>query len=312
MARVATLGNAGRTRGIGGRMLAVFGCALLAGCGTLEARMYDLQQLAPDALLGSGVPEGLQLSPLVNSQRNVFTRSYHIGETYTSRAGEAMISVKNYTVTERVGRATALTDFEQTCGRRMFGDDPIPCRRVPLAAVKGAAGAGFNIVGAVRTPDGDYFAIAMPSEPGTEIYVLADRRGVLRKGAYVAWRKSKSQGLAAGGIPLEEVAPDSPIEEGRPMFKFETVERFVASGPGYLNFDVVYSGFRPGSRGDNFVLTYREYGRDASDRANFTQQLPFSAGSRTVDIMGLIVNVEAASPDSITFQVLQDAQSTRR
>ncbi|HYC01031.1 MAG TPA: hypothetical protein VEC57_17990 [Candidatus Limnocylindrales bacterium] len=316
MARVAAArpGGTNGVRGMRDRLLAIAGCcAIVAGCGTLEARMYDLQQLAPDALVGPGAPQGLQLAPLVSNQRNVFTRSYHIGETYTSRAGEAMISVKNYTVMERIGRATALADFEQTCGRSLLGRRGVSCRRIPLAAVRGTAGAVFSVVGAVRTADGDYFAVAMPAEPGTEVYLLVDRRGALRKGAYVVWRRSKVAGLNAGGVTLDEVVPDSLLfEEDKPLFRFETVERFVASGPGYLNFDVVYSGFRSGSRTDNYVLTYREYGRDATDRASFTQQLPFSIANRDIDIMGLRVHVEDVTPDSITFQVLQDAQSTAR
>ena len=51
-------------------------------------------------------PDGsILLQPLAPVRRDIFTRSYRLGETYTVHTGEQVVIVKNYAITEKVGRA---------------------------------------------------------------------------------------------------------------------------------------------------------------------------------------------------------------
>lgn len=286
------------------------GLALVCAIGVSACAGAKLfaEDIAARATLAPATRETLRLQPLASTTQNVLTRSYSVGESYTSRVGEPMLSVKNYAVSERVARATALRDFEQLCDRLM-SEEPGLCMEAPLGSVRGGLGSVFDVQGAVSTPDGDYFALALPSSDKRDvIYLLVDTEGRLRRGAYVVWRRADSKGYSVAGVPLAEAVVELPLDDEAPLFTFENQQTLAASGPGYLNYDLVYLGSRSTPRGDNIFLSYREYGRQATDHLMFEQNLQYPASQRDIDAAGLRLHVETADAETITFRVVEDSQ----
>lgn len=285
----------------------------LSGCAATTAFVTDLSDLATPMtsvpkMSTTDDPATLRLQPLAPTSRVVSTRSYSVGAPYTSRVGEPMLSVKNYAVAERVATATALRDFEQLC-ERLLGKDPGRCTGSPLGSVRADLGSLFEVRGAVATPDGEYFAVSMPvTDKGVVIYLLVDPEGRLRRGAYVAWHRSDTRGSGVGGVPLVEVVPEIPLDTDSPMFTFENQQSIAERGPGYLNYELVYVGSRSTGRGDNLLLSYREYARQKTDYLVFEQGLQYPASQRDIEVAGLRLHVDAVDPEKITFRVVEDAQ----
>jgi hypothetical protein len=281
---------------------------MLAGCSEMLAMQYRVENaVAPDA--SQAPADGLMLQPLAPVRRDIFTRSYRIGEPYTVRVGEPVVSIKNYSVTEKVGRATALRDFGQMCRRRMFRPkDASPCETTPLASVRGTMGSVFDVVAAVTLPEGKYFAVQLPPDGRAQVYLLVDPTGRLRKDEYIAWREGVSVNLALGRMPLELMAPDHALDSSAPLFSFESVEKFVYMGPGYLSFDLVFTGTRDTVRGDMMTFDYREYGRDSTERPAFERPLAFPAGQHVIELHELRIEVQPVGYDELRFRVIADAQ----
>ncbi|MBI5504372.1 MAG: hypothetical protein HY899_06200 [Deltaproteobacteria bacterium] len=294
-----------RRRDRGGVGLLIVCGLVLSGCAGAKSLAEDI---AARATLAPAAPETLRLRPLAPTTSNVFTRSYRVGESYTSRVGEPMLSVKNYALNERVARATALRDFEQLCGR-LFSEEPGRCKQSPLSNVHGGLASVFDVQGAVSTSDGDYFAVSLPVTDSKEvIYLLVDPNGRLRLGGYVAWRRTDSKGYSAAGVPLVEEIPKSPLDSETPLFTFENQQSVAASGPGYLNYDLIYMGSHATARGDNIFLSYREYARQTADHLMFEQTLQYPGSQHDIDVAGLRLHVESADPESVTFRVVEDSQ----
>jgi len=249
----------------------------------------------------------LHLQPLAPVRRDIFTRSYQVGEAYDAGVGAPIVSVKNYSVTERVGHATAVRDFAQEC-KRVLRRESSPCEEGPLSMVRGAMGAVFDVIAAVDLPDGQFFAVRVPTEGKGDTYLFVDPTGRLRQGAYLGWRDVDTHGAALGRVPVQDYQPDVPIDSADPLFSFETTERFVFMGPGYLSFDLVFTGVRESTRGNVYTLLYREFGRDNSQAAAFEQLMQFPVSDRDVRVAGLHIEVESVSADSIRFRVVEDAQ----
>ncbi len=284
----------------------LFVCGIwLSGCASVQSLAEDM---ASRATLAPTTPETLRLRPLASTASSVSTRSYRVGEAYTSRVGEPMLSVKNYEVGEKVARATALRDFEQLCGR-LLSNEPGSCSDSPLVSVRGGTGSVFEVQGAVSTLDGDYFALSLPAANKKDVaYLLVDTKGRPRPGAYVAWRQADSNGYSVAGVPLVEVSPDIPLDDDAPLFAFDNQQAVAASGPGYLNYELVYLGRRSTAGGDSIVLSYREFARQSPDHVTFEQTLPYPVSQRDIDIAGLRLRVDATGPESITFRVVGDSR----
>lgn len=256
------------------------------------------------------LPESaIVVQPLAPVRRDIFTRSYRLGDVYTVAAGAQVVSIKNYSITEKVGRATVLRDFSQMC-RRSFprGGKPTLCEDQPLAAVRGTMGSVFDVVGAVTRPDGQFFAVAPPTDGRSQVFLLADPTGRLRRGGYVAWRENLSPGYSMGSVPLVELEPDIPLDVSRPLFSFESVEKFVFMGPGYLSFDLIFLGTRDTVRGELMTFLYREYGRESTDRPTFERTLQFPVDEHVIEVERLRIEVEPVGYKELRFRVIADGQ----
>lgn len=289
--------------------------ALLAGCSEFRALEYSLGASPAPAPAPSGkawaaaAPEGtVALQPLAPVRRDIFTRSYRIGEAYTVRTGEPVVSVKNYSITERVGHATVLRNFAQACRggwpRKQVG----PCGDSPLSAVRGSMGDVFDVHAAVTQPDGQFFAVAIPSDGKSQVYLLVDPTGRLRRGPYIVWREDLTPGSTLGYIPIVELEPDLAIDSTSPLFSFESIEKFVFMGPGYLSFDLIFTGTRETVRGEVMTFNYREFGRESTDRPTFERGLQFPTSQRMIEIEKLKIEVEPYGYSELRFRVVSDGQ----
>ena len=243
------------------------------------------------------------------TSRTVFSKNYQVGDRYTSKVAEPMISVKNYDVYERVARAIALQDFVQSCAKGR------PCDDEPLSLVRGNLGDSFSVAGSVPHNGVDYYMVAMepvamdenePKQASGSAFVLADATGKLRDPGYVAWRQSGEKRRSPKGLPHEQVVPEHPLDIAGPVFAFETDESFVPGGPQYLNYDVVYGGIEQGSRGPLYRIFYREYRRDRADLPSFEQGLAFPVGQSSFDLLGHRITVHAVTENTIDFTVDED------
>lgn len=278
-----------------------------AGCSSFQAMGLRVRT----AFVGEpeGAPDGtIALQPLAPVRRDIYTRSYRLGDTYSVRTGETVVSIKNYSITEKVGRATVLHDFAQSCGLGLFGRETGPCEDSPMSAVRGAMGNVFDVVAAVTLEDGQYFAVALPSDGHSQVYLLVDPTGRLRRGAYVAWREELSPGMTLGRVPLVEFSPDRALSSEDPLFSFETVEKFVFLGPGYLSFDLVFTGTRDTLRGELVTFAYREYGRDSNDKPAFERMLQFPSSQAIVEVDKLRIEVVPVGYNELRFRVIADGQ----
>ena len=301
----------------GAAIFVAAGLLLLSGCSELYDIRHSLSSTLRPALPSAPAVDEpvvtsdteLLLQPLAPVKRDIFTRSYRLGETYTIQTGGTVVSVKNYSVSEKVGKATALRDFGQLCRRRMFAPrDGAPCDESPLSAVRGSVGSVFNVIAAATLPEAKYFAVAMPSDNRSQVVLLVDTSGRLRSGAYVAWRDDLSANAALGRVPLELIQPTIPMNVDAPLFSFESIESFKHMGPGYLSFDLLFTGTRDTPRGDQMTFTYREFGRDGSDRPAFERLLEFPSGTPVVEVQNLRVEVEPVGYNSLRFRVIADGQ----
>jgi hypothetical protein len=279
---------------------------MAGGCSDTQGMIYRLRS----AVAGrQAPPEGtVALQPLAPVRRDIFTRSYRLGETYTVGTGGSVVSIKNYSVTERVGHATALRDFGQTCRRRWLRGGSDLCEAAPLASVRGAMGSVFDVVAAVTEQEGQYFAVAMPSDGSSQVYLLVDPTGRLRRGSYVAWREDLSPGSSLGRVPVIELEPDLAMDSQAPLFSFDSVERFVFMGPGYLSFDLVFTGTRDTVRGELITFAYREFGRDSTDRPAFERSLQFPVSQQIVEVERLRIEVQPIGYNELRFRVIADGQ----
>ena len=284
--------------------------ATTAGCSSMEA----LQQRITTAFVGRpSADEGtVALQPLAPVRRDIFTRSYRLGETYTVQTGGAVVSIKNYSVTERVGRATVLRDFGQTCTKRLSRHGPVLCDDEPLASVRGAMGSVYDVPAAVTLPDGQFFAVALPPGGTSQIYLLVDPTGRLRRGGYLAFREDLTPGTTLGRVPVVGVTPEVAISSEEPLFSFESVEKFVYMGPGYLSFDLVFTGTRDTVRGELMNFSYREFGRDSTERPAFERQLQFAASDPVIEVERLRIEVEPTGYNELRFRVIADGQPEAR
>jgi hypothetical protein len=209
-----------------------------------------------------------------------------------------------------VGRATVLRDFAQTCKRGWWPrrGEPVLCESSPLSAVRGAMGSVFDVVAAVTVPDGQYFAVALPSDGRSQVYLLVDPTGRLRRESYVAWREDLSPGFSLGRVPIVELAPEVLLDPESPLFSFESVEKFVFMGPGYLSFDLVFTGTRDTVRGELMTFSYREFGRDSTDRPAFERPLQFTTDHRVIEVEKLRIEVEPLGYNELRFRVIVDGQ----
>jgi hypothetical protein len=284
---------------------------VVGGCSEFKALEYTLGVTPPAPAPVTGPPpEGsIALQPLAPVRRDIFTRSYRIGEPYTVHTGDPVVSIKNYSITERVGRATVLRDFQQQCRRTWPPKAKTgPCSDAPLDAVRGAMGSVFDVIGAVTLPDGQYFAISPPRTGSSQVYILADPTGRLRTGAYVAWREDLTPGTTLGHVPLVELQPDLALDSSTPLFSYESVEKFVPMGPGYLSFDLIFLGTRDTPRGELMNFLYREYGRDSTNKAAFERTLQFSTKQPVIEVDRLRIEVQPAGYNDLRFRVISDGQ----
>jgi hypothetical protein len=292
-----------------GAVLAV----LLAGCSEIKALEYTLGMTSPppppQAAHAAAAPEGsVALQPLAPVRRDIFTRSYRLGESYSVQTGQPVVSVKNYSITERVGHATALRNFTQTCRSRLPRSKTGTCTDPPLDAVKGTMGSVYDVHAAVTLPDGQYFAVGMPSNGSSQVYVLVDPTGRLRRGAYVVWREDLTPGTTLGYVPIVEHVPDLALDSSTPLFSFESVEKFVFMGPGYLSFDLIFTGTRESVRGEMMSFNYREFGRESADRPTFERGLQFPTSQKVIEIEKLRIEVEPYGYNELRFRVIADGQ----
>lgn len=300
-------------QGIGNRAFPLLLCCSigLAGCSTVQAVAFNMksatENVAAHARLAPAVEETLRLQPPTSTTTSVFTRSYRVGESYTSRVGDPMLSVKNYSLRHQVVRASALRDFQQLCDR-VLSKAPGPCSDAPLDNVHGSLGSVFDVHGRIVTPDGEYFAVSLPvADRKDVVYLLVDANGRLRQGAYVAWHRNDSRGYSIEGMPLAEVIPQFAIDGEEPLFTLDQQETFAGSGPGYLNYDLVYGGNRTTDKGESVFLSYREYARQTTERLVFEQSLQYRVTDHDIQVAGLRLHVDTANPESITFSVVEDS-----
>lgn len=295
-------------------------CLLASGCSEIQDVSHSLSATflpkpAPEPVAAQPVASSSQLllQPLAPVRRDIFTRSYRLGETYSIHTGAPVVSIKNYSITEKVGKATALRDFAQLCRRRMFAPRKgSPCTDPPLSSVHGSMGSVFEVIAAATFPEAKYFAVRMTPDNQSEVVLLVDTSGRLRPGEYVAWRDDLSAGVALGRVPLDLLSPELQMNVSTPLFSFESVERFVYMGPGYLSFDLIFTGTRDTPRGELMTFTYREYGRDSSDRAAFERTLQFPTSDPVIEVQDLRIEVEPLGYNDLKFRVIADGQPAAR
>lgn len=289
----------------------VLALVALVGCSSTEGMGSFFGGPTPSPRASQPPPEGsIALQPLAPVRRDIYTRSYRLGEAYTVRSGEPVVSVKNYAVTERVGHATVLRDFGQTCKGRWPRREVALCEDPPLNAVRGAMGSVYDVVAAVTLPDGQYFAVALPSDGRSRAYMLVDPTGRLRRGGYLAWREKLSPGSSLGHVPLVDLDPELLLDAQTPLFSFESVEKFVIMGPGYLSFDLIFTGTRDTVRGELMTFSYREFGRDSASKPAFERPLTFAVHQHILELENLRIEVEPIGYSELRFRVITDGQPT--
>ena len=245
--------------------------SVLAGCAALGP--------GPDPEEEVMAPDGIVYRESVPSKsRRVFSKSYEIGQRYTVSAGEPLVSIKNYTVQERVARAIVLEDFEQQCGAAL-GGAPGACDDGLLGKARGSLGDVFDVVGAVTVGGFLYYMIDLDADGG-DGYLLADPEGYLRPVEYIAWRAESDRAMHRRGLPHETIAPAFAVETSGPLFQYETEDTFLRAGSGYLNYDLIFRGTEYGHHGTMIHLVYREYRRDATQTPAYQTVLTYPASRR--------------------------------
>ena len=144
-----------------------------AGCSEVKALQYSLGMAPPppppptQAAYAAAAPEGtVALQPLAPVRRDIFTRSYRLGEPYTVHTGQPVVSIKNYSVTEKVGHATVLRDFAQNCTGGW------PRRKVGRQQL----GTAASFVGYVNAHKTEATAVYANKKACTFTAILNDRR----------------------------------------------------------------------------------------------------------------------------------------
>lgn len=244
-----------------------------------------------------------------SAKRKVRSKSYRLGEPYRVGRGEPMVSIKNYTVAERVVRAVALEDFAQICGGGALSAAKT-CSDVPLQYVQGGLGDTFDIIGTTDLNGVTFFMVALPGAEG-RAYLLVDSNGHLARDRYVAWRAKDDDRFHVRGNPHDLIATAPRIETAGPLFSLESDEAFVNTGSRYLNYDLVYNGITQTTRGPVFHMLYREYQRDATQVPIYQQDLAYAVGEREIDVLGLRMTVGAVDAQGISFSVVQESATDR-
>ncbi|MFT4569671.1 MAG: hypothetical protein ACI8TX_000367 [Hyphomicrobiaceae bacterium] len=274
---------------------------LAPGCSQLLSGKPDAKAQSDTAVAG----EVVYRKNVPSVTRTVMSKSYRVGEAYRVRVNTPLVSVKNYTVAERVTRAVALEDFEQTCAGVLSGTGQA-CSGLPLSSIRGGLGDTFDIAGTAEAGGQTYFMVGLPAA-GARVYLLVDSNGYLAEGAYVAWRSSTDERFHVRGMPHGLVAPPRSLQTAGPLFSLESDETFVSSGARYLNYDIFYRGTGNDVRGEIYRLVYREYGRSASPVPIFQQNLAYPMAQGTIDILGLRMKISGADASGIGFTVVQEA-----
>ncbi len=287
----------------------------LIGCGTGKprpARIPGTDAVAP-------VPGAVVLDPVPESRRRVNTKNYELGSTMTAGLGTPMIKVRDYEVVERVVAAVVARPFHQLCpaakrarvqrraGRvsaavpasKDTGQPPEPCREGRLRYAAGQPGDRHGVAGIVRQGGDAYYAVRFDGDDGV-LYVLADEKGRLKPGRYLAWH---GRGRPAAAIELLDTAV--PLAAEPPLFRYEREQVTTADAAG-SGFEILYRGVTHDHRGQVYHLFYREFGRGTPTVPIHVQDLEFSRVPETIDLLGMRLRVTDVQPERITFSVLSD------
>ncbi len=245
----------------------------------------------------------LYMDKVPASTRTVLQKDYAIGARRVAASGERMLSVKNYTVSDRVVGATALGDFEQRCSGP--SDSIVRCENGSMAYVRGQSGERFSVGGAMRQGGNLYYLVAFDAADHGVIYAAADARGRLKPSGYLAKGVSNAE-ITELGVPLLPVATKAPIASEGSLFRFEVAEEIDPLAPNFQHYSLQYDGTTYDHRGMVYHILYREYRRDGSKTPLFEQSLAFAGETSTIDVLGFRIRVHDVSDKQIVYTVQRD------
>jgi hypothetical protein len=251
------------------------------------------------------------------STRTVLQKDYAIGVRRIAQVSEPMLSVKNYTVSDRVLGAVTLEDFEQTCGSSRTADQTqeavdkeaaiVRCTTAPLSYVRGQRETRFGVGGAFRQGGHLFYMVEFDAAENGLVYIAADTRGRLKTGDYVGHVPLGAATVVTPlGIPFDLVSITDPLPRDRALFRFEVNETIDPLSPNFQHYSLTYQGTTYDYRGMVYHLLYREYRRDGSKNPLFEQSLAFAGETSTIDVLGFRIRVHNVSDKQIIFTVQRD------
>jgi len=272
------------------------------------------------------------------SSRTVLRKDYSLGVRRVAAVGDVMLSLQNYTVTDRVVAAVALEPFSQPCSplrsapgtsarakpvHRRSGHDqeeasdlveeaaPIasPCQAGRLSYVRGVEGDRFAVGGSHREGGNLYYMVQFDAGNQGIVYLAADARGRVKQGDYLAVVPEAGEDDMVAtplGVPLHTLKLRDSLERERPLFRFEVDETVDPLAPDFKHFALMYEGTTYDHRGMVYHLLYREYRRDEGDLPLFEQSLAFAGETSTIDILGFRIRVHNVDDRQIIYTVQRD------
>jgi hypothetical protein len=294
----------------------------LSACGTSKPRPARVRQLTPDV---DSPTTKIYMKPVEPTTRTVVSKNYTLGARREAAVGEPMVGVRNYTAADRVVAAIVLRDFRQLCRKpapeaaeaakvntawdqSMKGDDPLApyvCKSNPLKVLRGSPGDRIEVAGGFSDQGKTYYLLRLPTDSGS-LYLATDRRGALRPTGYAAWRSNSASSRSANGLPLDVLETPVPLETDGPIVRYLTEESVIASGADHLNYELIYRGTTYDHGGMMYHILYKEYRRDSVEVPIYTQDLPFTADSKIVDVLGLRIRVHDVNARQIAYTVERD------
>jgi hypothetical protein len=287
------------------------------------------------------VAEGrvLYMTSVPVSSRTVLRKDYTLGARRTAAVGEVMLSVENYTVSDRVAEAVALEPFAQPCKasrgtsgsparskpsyRRSAGNESASmaedavetapgtraCQAGRVSYVRGAENDRFTVAGAFREGGNLYYLIEFNAGSEGTVYLAADARGRVKAGDYLftAPAAGEEERIATPlGVPLRVLSPSASLQRESPLFRFDVEESVDSLAPDFQHFALLYEGTTYDHRGMVYHLLYREYRRDESDLPLFEQSLAFAGETSTIDLLGFRMRVHDVDDRQIIYTVQRD------
>jgi len=239
------------------------------------------------------------------STRTVVEKDYTIGARRVAASGAPMLTVKNYTVSDRVVGAVALDDFEQRCPGS--NDTEVRCKSGGRAYVRGQANERFSVGGAMRQGGNLYYLVSFDAAEQGIIHAASDARGRLKPTDYLFRAPRDAHAVATPlGVPLSPVSIKTPIVRDTALFRFEVDKQVDPLAPNFQHYGLFYEGTTYDHSGMVYHILYREYRRDGSSDPLFQQSLAFAGETSTIDVLGFRIRIHNVSDKQIVYTIQRD------